>query len=75
MVTSTKIDMVRTGQHINQLRIDAGMSVRDIQTILGLGSTQAIYKWLAGKGLPSIDNLVVLSAMLKVSLDDLIVRC
>lgn len=75
MVTSTKIDMVRTGQHINQLRIDAGMSVRDIQTILGLGSTQAIYKWLAGKGLPNIDNLVVLSAILKVSLDDLIVRC
>lgn len=75
MVSSTKIDMARTGQHINQLRIDAGMSVRDIQTTLGLGSTQAIYKWLAGKGLPSIDNLVVLSAMLKVSLDDLIVRC
>lgn len=66
--------MVGTGQLINRLRIDAGMSVRDIQIILGLGSTQAIYKWLAGKGLPSIDNLVVLSSVLNVSLDDLIVR-
>ena len=67
--------MVGTGQLINRLRIDAGMSVRDIQIILGLGSTQAIYKWLAGKGLPSIDNLVVLASVLNVSLDDLIVRC
>ncbi|WP_394970080.1 helix-turn-helix domain-containing protein [Candidatus Allofournierella merdipullorum] len=74
MNTSPKIDMAGTGRLINQLRIDAGMSVRDIQTILGLGSTQAIYKWLAGKGLPSIDNLVVLSSVLNVSLDDLIVR-
>lgn len=75
MNTSPKIDMVGTGQLINRLRIDAGMSVRDIQIILGLESTQAIYKWLAGKGLPSIDNLVVLASVLNVSLDDLIVRC
>lgn len=75
MNPSTRIDVVSTGRHINQLILNAGMTVRDIQSVLGLGSTQAIYKWLAGKGLPSIDNLVVLSSVLHVSLDDLIVRC
>ena len=53
----------------------AGMSVSDVQDILGLGSVQAIYKWIAGKSLPTIDNLIILSAIWDVSLDDIIVRC
>lgn len=75
-MTSTlpTVDVKATGAQINTLRKSAGLSVKDIQTILGLGSTQAIYKWLAGQSLPTIDNLVILSAILQVSLDDIIVR-
>ena len=73
--TIPAVDMKRTGARIDDLRKQAGMSVRDVQDILGLGSVQAIYKWISGKSLPTIDNLVVLSAVWNVSLDDIIVRC
>lgn len=72
--TIPTVDMKRTGARIDTLRKQAGMSVRDVQDILGLGSVQAIYKWISGKSLPTIDNLVVLSAVWNVSLDDIIVR-
>ena len=73
--TIPAVDMKGTGARINDLRKQAGMSVRDVQDILGLGSVQAIYKWISGKSLPIIDNLVVLSVVWNVSLDDIIVRC
>ena len=34
---------------------------------------QAIYKWQQGVALPTIDNLVVLAAILQVRLDDILV--
>lgn len=73
--TIPAVDMKRTGARIDTLRKQAGMSVRDVQDILGLGSVQAIYKWIGGKSLPTIDNLVILSSIWNVSLDDIIVRC
>lgn len=72
--TIPAVDMKGTGARINDLRKQAGMSVRDVQDILGLGSVQTIYKWISGKSLPTIDNLVVLSVVWNVSLDDIIVR-
>lgn len=37
-------------------------------------SGQAIYKWQHGAALPAIDNLIVLSAVFGVSMDEIIVR-
>lgn len=67
------IDMVRTGQNINRLRKNAGISVRDLQEIFGFATPQAIYKWQHGTALPTIDNLVVLAAILGVKIDDILV--
>lgn len=67
------IDMVRTGQNINRLRKNAGISVKDMQTIFGFATPQAIYKWQHGTALPTIDNLVVLAAVLGVKIDDILV--
>ena len=67
------IDMVRTGENINKLRKQAGLSVRDLQNIFGFATPQAIYKWQQGAALPSIDNLVVLGAVLQVCIDDILV--
>lgn len=67
------IDMVRTGQNINRLRKTAGISVKDLQDIFGFGTPQAIYKWQHGTALPTIDNLVVLAAVLGVKVDDVLV--
>lgn len=73
MVNSPVIDMVRTGQNISRLRKQAGLSVRDLQDIFGFATPQAIYKWQQGVALPTIDNLVVLAAVLQVRMDDILV--
>ena len=73
MVNLPVIDMVRTGQNIARLRKRAGVSVRDLQDIFGFATPQAIYKWQQGVALPTIDNLVVLAAVLQVRLDDILV--
>ena len=66
------IDLRATGQNIKNLRVAAGISVRDLQNILGFTNPQAIYKWQNGDSLPSIDNLVILAAVLGVTVDDVV---
>ena len=73
MVNLPVIDMIRTGQNIGKLRKQAGLSVRDLQDIFGFATPQAIYKWQQGVALPTIDNLVVLAAVLQVRMDDILV--
>jgi transcriptional regulator with XRE-family HTH domain len=67
------IDTVATGRNIDRLRIAAGMSVRDMQSVFGFATPQAIYKWIHGTSLPTIDNLVILAAMLGVTLDEIVI--
>ena len=71
--TFPSIDLAKTGQNITALRQAAGLSVRDLQQIFGFGTPQAIYKWQKGTTLPTVDNLVVLSAVFDVPVDDILV--
>ena len=73
MFTIPAIDMAKTGQNIVLLRKKAGLTVRDLQDAFGFGTPQAIYKWQQGLALPTIDNLVVLAALLGVKIDDILV--
>ena len=45
MVTIPTIDMVKTGQPIMELRVQAGLSVRELQEIFGFSTPQSLYKW------------------------------
>ena len=67
------IDMVRTGQNIRNLRIAAGLSVRDVQEAFGFATPQAIYKWQRGMAMPTIDNMLALAVLFGVTIDELIV--
>ena len=67
------IDPVATGQNILRLRTQRGMTVRDLQTYFGFEQPQAIYKWQSGRSLPSVDNLCALSALLEVSMEEILV--
>ena len=67
------VNTAATGQNINRLRTAAGMSVRDMQMVFGFATPQAIYKWIHGTAMPTIDNLVILAAMLGVTMDEIIV--
>lgn len=67
------INMAATGKNINTLRKRAGISVKQLQDVLGFNTPQAIYKWISGVSMPTIDNLVILAAVLGVTIDEIIV--
>lgn len=67
------IEPVKTGKKIKKLLDASGYTVRDVQCLMGFNNPQAIYKWLSGKSLPSIDNFVILSRLLHTSIDNLLV--
>ena len=48
------------------------LSVKDVQSYLGFATPQAVYHWLGGRSLPSIDNLYALSQLFQMQMDDLI---
>lgn len=73
MFTMPTIDMVGTGERIEDLRRRAGLSVRDLQDIFGFATPNAIYKWQHGTAMPTLDNLVILAAVFGVAIDDVIV--
>ena len=67
------VDTVATGQNIDRLRNAAAQSVKDMQMIFGFATPQAIYKWIHGTSMPTIDNLVILAAVLGVTMDEIVV--
>ena len=73
MFTLPTIDTIGTGMRIMDLRKKAGLSVKDLQNILGFATPNAIYKWQNGAAMPTLDNLIVLAAVFNVPIDDIIV--
>ena len=70
------VDMKLTGRNISFLRAQRGISVRDLQRMLGFTTPQSIYKWQRGETLPTIENLAALACILEVAMDDILaVEC
>ena len=59
--------------NINRMRINAGLTVKNLQDIFGFSTPQAIYKWQRGTALPTVDNLVVLATVFGVRIDDILI--
>lgn len=67
------VNMKQTGQNITMLREQRGLSVKQLQHMMGFTTPQAIYKWQHGESLPTVDNLVALSAIFAVPIDAILV--
>lgn len=67
------VNMKQTGQNITQLRKQRGISVSQLQHMMGFATPQAIYKWQHGQSLPAVDNLVALSVIFAVPIDAILV--
>lgn len=68
-----RIDMKATGSRIRHLRDIHGLTNKDIQSVFGFGTPQAIYKWMRGDALPTVDNLVILADLFNVTINDILV--
>lgn len=68
------IDTIATGNNIKRLREKSGIPVKELQGILGFSTPQAIYKWQCGDSMPTVDNLLFLSNIFGVSMDEIIIK-
>ena len=66
------IDLKKTGQNIKKMRKEVGVTVRELQIMFGFTSPQAIYNWQNGISLPSVDNFIVLAAVLGTTIEEII---
>ncbi len=69
------IDMKATGANIRSYIKSNKMKIADIQSVFGFNTPQAIYKWMRGDTMPTIDNIVVLADVLGVEICDIIAVC
>ena len=67
------IQQQATGNRIRELLLENGYSVKDIQEVMGFENPQAVYKWISGRSLPSLDNFLILSKVLHTSIEDILV--
>lgn len=67
------IQQKETGKQIKKLLVENGYTVKDVQSAMGFENPQAIYKWISGRSLPSLDNFVILSRLLHTSIEDILV--
>ena len=63
----------KTGRHIKSLLKEKGYTVKDVQEAMGFEYPQAVYKWLSGRSLPTLDNFIILSKLLNTSIEDILV--
>ena len=68
------MDLTATGVHLKELLDERDIPVQDVQTAMGLASSQAVYRWLCGSNLPSVDNLLALIRYLNVQMEDVLVE-
>ena len=73
-VNNLVIDMEKTGFLLKLYSMKYGYSVKDIQTYIGLSCPQPVYRWFKGKILPSVENLLKLSELYNVHMEELIVK-
>lgn len=63
----------KTGKRLRDMRKGKGIKVATVCAYMGGISEQAVYKWERGACLPTIDNLLALSHLYQVRMEDLLV--
>ena len=66
------INQKETGRNIQSFMQRQGLKVRDVQEACGFEKPQAVYKWLYGQSLPSIDNLLILAKLFDSTMEGIL---
>ncbi|WP_028508806.1 helix-turn-helix transcriptional regulator [Ruminococcus sp. NK3A76] len=67
------IDTQATGINIKNMIKARGFKIADVQRRCGFNTPQAIFKWMRGDAVPTIDNMVIIAEMFGVTIDEIIV--
>ena len=67
------IDTQATGKNIRNMIKAGGFKIADVQSRCGFNTPQAIFKWMRGDAVPTIDNMVIIADMFGVTIDQIIV--
>lgn len=67
------VNLCETGSNIKFLMQQANISARQLQTVMNFPYIQTIYNWTRGINLPTVDNLIVLSKIFGVSINEILV--
>ncbi len=67
------IDQEKTGRKIKEMLLAEGYDAKYLQEYLQLGGPQSVYRWFQGRMVPSIDNLLAISDLLGVHVEELLV--
>ena len=64
----------KQGRQIKKLHRGKWLNTsKNVQNAMGFENPQAVYKWISGRSLPSLDNFVILSRLLHTSIEDILV--
>lgn len=73
IISHPVINLLETGKNIKTLREKNGMSVKKLSEFMEFEAVQTIYNWQAGKAIPSIENLKILSELFNKPMEEIIV--
>lgn len=73
LIRHPMLNRERTGYNIKMLREKQGMSVKSLSNFLEFESVQAVYNWEAGKTIPSLENLKLLSEIFEKSIEEILI--
>lgn len=66
------IDPKKTGEKLKQYRLEAEVSVKDLQIVFGFTNPNSIYRWETGMAVPSTGHLLILAKSFGVTIDQLL---
>ncbi len=61
------------GERLKQIRANQGLSQEQLAEKIGV-SRQAITKWETNRGLPDVENMIILAEIFKITLDELVLQ-
>lgn len=67
-----KLNKKKTGKRIQTAITSSMYSFTDVARALELTSERTVYYWINGKKIPSLENIINLSLMFNIKVEDLI---
>ena len=67
------INLVRTGENIKRIAKENRYSADKIRDALGICDRSNVYKWFRGEVFPVVDNLLAMSILFGITINELIV--